>query len=279
MTRSTIAKSMAGLAVLAPVGAGALGAPAIAANSGGAGSEPTPSGPTTQAPPATRIPMIVTSPGPVSLRVRAVGMLGGGMNFRGVVPRGDAGKTVSVELLDATSGAWVTIASSVANRRGSFVAHWQTNVVGRLTARAVVATGSSAADRGGPASGSASSAPAEFTVYQSAYATYFGDGFYGQQTACGELMTHRLLGVANRTLPCGTLVEVEYGSARLTVPVVDRGTYANGANWDLTQATATALGIDTSVTIGTIVLGGPPPSPSAIAPIFSPQAGGVVASG
>ena len=37
----------------------------------------------------------------------------------------------------------------------------------------------------------------------------------------------RLVGVANRTLPCGTLVQVSYGGHPLTVPVLDRGPYAN----------------------------------------------------
>jgi rare lipoprotein A (peptidoglycan hydrolase) len=36
------------------------------------------------------------------------------------------------------------------------------------------------------------------------------------------------------------------------VPVIDRGPFANGARWDLTMATAKALGIKETATIGTL---------------------------
>jgi hypothetical protein len=36
--------------------------------------------------------------------------------------------------------------------------------------------------------------------------------------------------------------------------VIDRGPYANHADWDLTTATATALGIDGTATIGAVSL-------------------------
>lgn len=36
--------------------------------------------------------------------------------------------------------------------------------------------------------------------------SWYGSGFYGQRTACGQTLTKTLVGVANRTLPCGTLV-------------------------------------------------------------------------
>ncbi len=82
-------------------------------------------------------------------------------------------------------------------------------------------------------------------------ATWFGPGFYGQKTACGQTLTPATVGVANRKLPCGTLVKVTYHGQRLTLPVVDRGPYANDADWDLTAAAAQALGIEETVRIGT----------------------------
>jgi len=60
-----------------------------------------------------------------------------------------------------------------------------------------------------------------------ALATWFGPGFYGQTTACGQLLEPATIGVANRTLPCGTLVRVSYHRHRLVVPVIDRGPYAH----------------------------------------------------
>ena len=50
------------------------------------------------------------------------------------------------------------------------------------------------------------------------------------------------MGVAHRTLPCGTRVTLHYGGQTITAPVVDRGPYAHGADWDLTQAAARMLG-------------------------------------
>jgi rare lipoprotein A (peptidoglycan hydrolase) len=87
-------------------------------------------------------------------------------------------------------------------------------------------------------------------------ATWFGPGFYGQQTACGQTMSPVIVGVASRTLPCGTLVLVSYKGHRLTVPVIDRGPYAdNGAMWDLTWGAASALTITETVRIKTKVVG------------------------
>jgi rare lipoprotein A (peptidoglycan hydrolase) len=86
-------------------------------------------------------------------------------------------------------------------------------------------------------------------------ATWFGPGFYGQKTACGQMMSPVIVGVASRTLPCGTLVLVNYKSHRLTVPVIDRGPYANGATWDLTSGAASALTITETVRVKTKIVG------------------------
>ena len=58
-------------------------------------------------------------------------------------------------------------------------------------------------------------------------------------TACGF---HAGLGVANRTLPCGTKVVLQYGGRTVTAVVDDRGPYVGGRDWDLNQSTAAALG-------------------------------------
>ena len=45
-------------------------------------------------------------------------------------------------------------------------------------------------------------------------ASWFGPGFYGRETACGQRLTRTILGVANRRLPCGTQVQVSYRGQR-----------------------------------------------------------------
>lgn len=65
---------------------------------------------------------------------------------------------------------------------------------------------------------------------------------YGKPVACGGILHVPELGVANKTLPCGTEVIFVYGSRAIRVPVIDRGPYIAGREWDLTGATAEALG-------------------------------------
>ena len=94
------------------------------------------------------------------------------------------------------------------------------------------------------------------TVYRGAVATWYGPGFYGNTTACGIELTRELVGVAHRSLPCGTNVAVRYGSRTLVVPVVDRGPFGGEARWDLTEAAAQQLGFTHTDRIGAVRLAG-----------------------
>ncbi len=80
-------------------------------------------------------------------------------------------------------------------------------------------------------------------------ATWYGPGFYGNQTACGTVLGQTTLGVAHKSLPCGTKVTLAYHGHSIVVPVIDRGPYAAGYTFDLTSATAQALGVATSTTV------------------------------
>ncbi len=64
---------------------------------------------------------------------------------------------------------------------------------------------------------------------------------YGLPIACGGVLHVPQLGVANKTLPCGTEVTFRYGGRAIRVPVIDRGPYIAGREWDLTGAAAEAL--------------------------------------
>jgi rare lipoprotein A len=92
--------------------------------------------------------------------------------------------------------------------------------------------------------GDASELPAHrrlgrLNVYRLAEASWYGGG---GSLACGGSLTSGTLGVANKTLPCGTLVTLRYGTHSIRVPVVDRGPYVAGREFDLTEATKQALG-------------------------------------
>jgi peptidoglycan hydrolase-like protein with peptidoglycan-binding domain len=72
-------------------------------------------------------------------------------------------------------------------------------------------------------------------------ATWYGPGFYGRRTACGKRLAPGTLGVAHRSLPCGTPVTFYKGGRFVTVPVIDRGPFRRGVSYDLTAATAHRL--------------------------------------
>jgi len=166
------------------------------------------------------------------------------VGLRGSVHSSDAGKPVSVQRHDEATG-WVEIAQATAGADGAFEVSWRAELDGRISLRAMlVGAGASAAQ----------SPPAiVMTVYKPAVASWYGPGFYGRRTACGQRLTRQMLGVAHRTLPCGTQVELFYGGRTVTVPVIDRGPFANGASWDLTGATARELGFKGVARIGAAV--------------------------
>jgi rare lipoprotein A (peptidoglycan hydrolase) len=80
-------------------------------------------------------------------------------------------------------------------------------------------------------------------------ATWYGPGFYGNRTACGKQLRRTTIGVASRTLPCGTKVTFAFHGRSIVAPVIDRGPYTRGFRFDLTGATAEALRFTTSDTV------------------------------
>ena len=79
-------------------------------------------------------------------------------------------------------------------------------------------------------------------VYRTAYASWYGPGLYGNHLGCGGRLSPDRLGVAHRTLPCGSKVTLRRGTRTVRVRVIDRGPYVAGREYDLTEATARRLG-------------------------------------
>jgi rare lipoprotein A (peptidoglycan hydrolase) len=67
---------------------------------------------------------------------------------------------------------------------------------------------------------------------------------YGTQLACGGRLEAGRVGVAHRTLPCGAQLAFRHDGHTVTVPVIDRGPYVAGRDFDLTPAAAGRLGVD-----------------------------------
>ncbi len=231
----------------------ALFAPSMAlAGTGGAGL----SGTTTNASrAASSKPAVSSGSGTVSasgngmtFQTRASAILRNRLTVVGRVPSSLAGQTVEVERLGAqTHWQWASTTHGTIRSDGSFTAVWPTNHIGRFSLRIVVLGAQ-------PPHAASASPTVTVTVYRPAIATLYGPGFWGSRTACGQTLTRTTIGVANRTLPCGTRVAILYHGRSMIVPVIDRGPYANGADWDLTEATATALGMTGTDTIDAVSL-------------------------
>ncbi len=232
------------------------------AATGGAGLSPSPG--TTPAVSPDGNAMVTTVGGGLTLATRASGMLRRTMIFTGSAPASMAGDTVEIERLGHQTGwTWAATVSTAIAANGSFEAAWKADHIGRFSIRAVV-TGPSVAigpaatlSAAAPPAGAAATAPMTVTVYRRSLATQYGPGFYGRRTACGIRLHRDTIGVANRSLPCGTQVAIYFRGATMVVTVIDRGPYANGADWDLTTATARAIGISGSSVIGAVSLPAP----------------------
>jgi rare lipoprotein A len=76
-------------------------------------------------------------------------------------------------------------------------------------------------------------------AFRAVGASWYGGG---GELACGGELTSSTIGVANKTLPCGTMVTLRYDGRTIRVPVIDRGPYVEGREFDLTEATKRELG-------------------------------------
>lgn len=239
-------------------GSGGGGLTGGSSTGGGTAPTSTPTSPVTTKPASE--PVTVSEDG-ITLQTKSSALLRRRLSFSGTAP-GAAGRTIEIEREGrATHGLWQPTVSATVAGDGSFRAVWHTSQVGRFALRAVT-SGSSTA-RATAVAASVPNSPM-VSVYRGARATIYGPGFYGHRTACGGRLRRATIGVANRTLPCGTEVSLVYGGRELTVPVIDRGPYANGASWDLTTATADALGMNGTAWIGAIALPGRGASASAL---------------
>jgi rare lipoprotein A len=204
---------------------------------------------------------------PPALFTRPGELLGHTLRFRGAVGVDQAGRTLQIQR-QVAGGAWTQTATATVAPDGTFLARWRTDEIGSFAVRALIAGTQAQAAGAVPLTTSV-------TVYRPARATWFGPGFYGKHTACGQVMSHALLGVAHRTLPCGTPVSVFFGGKAITVPVIDRGPFANGARYDLTSAVAQAVGMTETSTVGVVPQRGALMDPPVPAPAPFASTGGV----
>jgi rare lipoprotein A len=167
--------------------------------------------------------------------------VGGALELKGFAAEA-AGHTVNIQSRDV-SGGWVTIATAAADKSGNFTTTWHPASAGQYELRAAL-SGAQAADT------TTASTTHTVRVYKRARASWYGPGFYGKRTACGHRLNRATTGVAHRSLACGTQVAIRYRGHSIVVPVIDRGPFAHGVQWDLTSATAKKLGITVTSRVG-----------------------------
>jgi peptidoglycan lytic transglycosylase len=190
----------------------------------------------------------VSSAGDVTLSAERGALVRRLHAFAGSAP---AGRTVLVQRRSGEE--WTTVAEALADADGTWTAGYPPQRPGRYRYRAALAAAEGEARVA--AAGAEDFPEVAVTVFRATRATWYGPGLYGNGLACGGRLTERTLGVAHRTLPCGTRVALLYRGRSLTVKVVDRGPFGAGADFDLTSATAKRLGMTGTSRLGALVLG------------------------
>ena len=158
---------------------------------------------------------------------QSVDVLGGQrMTVHGRLMPGRGGR--AVHLQGRVAHGWRTLARGRTGAAGGFALRYVADSGVQRRLRVTFA--------GDRANGRSSASAGRVTVYAQSVASWYYDA---GGTACGF---HAGLGVANRTLPCGTKVRFRYGGRSVTATVDDRGPFVAGRDWDLNQNTAAALG-------------------------------------
>ncbi|MGI8803368.1 MAG: septal ring lytic transglycosylase RlpA family protein [Solirubrobacteraceae bacterium] len=168
--------------------------------------------------------------GHVSVATNGRNLLAGRrLSVYGGVRPSRAGGIVALE--EHRGRGWVTVARTATAGNGGYRLAFNPPVPGSLWLRVRFA--------GDRSSGPALADLGPVTVYRLAGASWYGGG---GPLACGGRLTDSRLGVAHKTLPCGTMVGLRLGNRTVRVPVIDRGPYVAGRDFDLTPATKRALG-------------------------------------
>ena len=186
----------------------------------------------TPAPPASPTP-VAGAKASIVVQARRLHVIAGRRTaVRGRVRPGVAGLPVALQARRA--GRWRTLDRARTRAGGRY--RLLDRVRSTLSARVRVRVRSGLGVRGG------SRSVGRLNVYRFANASWYGPGLYGNHLGCGGTLTAGRLGVANKSLPCGSMVTLRHGGRSVRVPVIDRGPYVAGREFDLTAATAQRLG-------------------------------------
>ncbi len=128
---------------------------------------------------------------------------------------------------------WVTIDRAHTTARGRYVLRYRTRASLSAPLRVRVARAPGATRR--------TRRIGRIEAFRPALASWYGEG---QALACGGHMTPNMMGVAHKSLPCGTRITVRYRGRQVRVRVVDRGPYSGAREFDLGPGVRSALHFD-----------------------------------
>jgi len=143
-----------------------------------------------------------------------------------------AGRTVTLER--RAGRGWKTIDKARTTASGRYALRYRTQGADLLTVRVKFA-------------GDRTARPARRSVgrlnaFRPALASWYGPGLFGNALGCGGRLSPGTIGVAHKSLPCGTKLTLRKGSRIVRARVIDRGPYVGAREFDLTQATKYKLG-------------------------------------
>jgi hypothetical protein len=131
-------------------------------------------------------------------------------------------------------GRWRQIDADLTSRRGRFVLRHRTR--GADTSPVRLRFG------GDPTARPSKRIVGRLNVFRAALASWYGPGLYGNALGCGGRLSPGTVGVAHKSLPCGSTVVLRNGRRVVRARVIDRGPYVGGREFDLTAATKHRLG-------------------------------------
>ncbi|WP_205698378.1 septal ring lytic transglycosylase RlpA family protein [Conexibacter sp. SYSU D00693] len=191
--------------------------------------------PTTPAPAAQAAQGPTATKASASFAVRSVRRhvtTGRAVVVKGRLAPAKAGNAVGLQV--RTGSGWTTVDKARTRKGGAYRLTWKASRPGARTLRVTFA-------------GTKDARAAKRTVgrvyaYRRAMASWYGPGLYGGALGCGGTLTPGTIGVAHKTLPCGTKLRLRYRGRTVRASVIDRGPYVGGREFDLTAATKQRLG-------------------------------------
>ena len=128
------------------------------------------------------------------------------------------------------------------SKGGGFKVKWEADKTGEETVRVRAESDRIAAGSGDKAG--------KVAVLRPALASWYGGSLIGNGVACGGTLQADTVGVAHKSMPCGTKLIVAYKGRSVKTEVIDRGPYSGDREFDLTQGLKEKLNFD--VGVGTV---------------------------